>query len=49
MSKENKAVILVVEDDAPQRRTLAGFLKKNGYYAAEAENADAAAAIAMEM
>ncbi len=49
MSKENKAVILVVEDDAPQRRTLAGFLKKKGYYAAEAENADAAAAIAKEM
>lgn len=49
MSEENKIVILVVEDDAPQRRTLSGFLKKKGYYVVEAENADAAAARAKEI
>lgn len=37
-----KGVILVCEDDAPQRRTLAGFLGKLGYRVLEAASAEGA-------
>ncbi len=39
---ERDATILLVEDDAPQRKTLAGFLRKSGYSVLEAESAEAA-------
>jgi DNA-binding NtrC family response regulator len=39
---ERDATILLVEDDAPQRKTLAGFLRKSGYNVLEAESADQA-------
>lgn len=41
---EKSSTILVVEDDAPQRKTLAGFLRKRGYTVLEAEAAAAARA-----
>jgi len=34
-----RATILLVEDDAPQRRTLGGFLRKRGYAVLEAASA----------
>ncbi|MBW1811522.1 MAG: sigma-54-dependent Fis family transcriptional regulator [Deltaproteobacteria bacterium] len=39
---ERNATILLVEDDAPQRKTLAGFLRKSGYSVLEAESAKVA-------
>jgi len=38
--------ILLVEDDAPQRATLAGFLRKRGYQVHEAESAGQAKEVA---
>ena len=38
----SSATILVVDDEALQRRTLSGFLKKRGYQVAEAASADEA-------
>lgn len=43
MNEENKATLLLVEDEAPQRRILAGYLAKRGYRVVEA--GDAAAAV----
>lgn len=49
VAEETEGTILLVEDDAPQRATLAGFLRKRGYAvhqaasAAEAEQVAAAA------
>jgi two-component system NtrC family response regulator len=39
-------VVLVVDDEEPQRRLLAGFLRKRGYEVVEAEGVDAALAFA---
>jgi DNA-binding NtrC family response regulator len=41
----DRPVILLVEDDAPQRRTLAGFLAKRGYSVLEAGSAAEAMAV----
>jgi two-component system NtrC family response regulator len=40
--------LLLVEDDQPQRKTLAGFLKKRGYVVVEAESAEQGLAMAAE-
>ncbi len=40
--KENLKTILLVEDDAPQRKVLAGFLEKRGFLVASADSAAAA-------
>jgi len=42
---EKRATILLVEDDAPQRMTLAGFLRKRGYEVLEAQDAASAQAL----
>ena len=39
MSNEQNISILVVEDDAPQRKILAGFLEKKGYAVVTADSA----------
>ena len=44
--KELVGRILLVEDDEPQRKTLAGFLRKRGYQITEAESAAQALSVA---
>jgi two-component system NtrC family response regulator len=39
---QRQPAILLVEDDAPQRKTLAGFLRKQGYLVLEADGAEKA-------
>ena len=41
MSVTSGQTILLVEDDAPQRKTLTGFLEKRGYTVLEADSAKA--------
>ena len=48
MSTDKQATVLLVEDDAPQRKTLRGFLLKRGYQVLEADSGEAAIAIARE-
>jgi DNA-binding NtrC family response regulator len=45
MNANNDQTILLVEDDAPQRKTLRGFLEKRGYAVLEADSAAAAQAL----
>ena len=42
MNDPKKGHLLLVEDDLPQRKTLAGFLRKKGYHVSEAASADEA-------
>jgi two-component system response regulator AtoC len=44
----DSGAILVVEDEAPQRKTLCGFLRKLGYAVAEASSAEEARSAARE-
>jgi DNA-binding NtrC family response regulator len=44
MTPDGKSIILLAEDDVPQRKILAGFLKKKGYLVLEAGSAEEARA-----
>lgn len=46
--QDDKHTILLVEDDEPQRKTLAGFLRKRGYEVLEAESSEQAGQMAAE-
>lgn len=46
MNKGFKATLLLVEDDAPQRFMLGGYLTRAGYRVVEADSAEAAVAVA---
>ena len=45
MSTDKQATVLLVEDDAPQRKTLRGFLLKRGYQVLEAVDGEDAVRI----
>lgn len=48
MTTDHSQTILLVEDDAPQRKILNGFLEKRGYRVLSADSANSALSIALD-